>query len=65
MPYMSMAVGYGPQKLPGGIKWVGAERGALWVRFFTPPVAAAPETFASCSYRTEILFRLRFIFSFR
>jgi len=45
----------------GEPKWVGAERGALWVRFSTPPVAAAPETFTSCSYRTEVLFRLRFM----
>lgn len=43
------------------LKWVGAERGALWVRFSTPPVAAAPETFTSCGYRTEVLFRLRFM----
>jgi hypothetical protein len=41
---------------------VGRRRARLLTaRFSTPPVAAAPETFTSCSYRMEFLFRLRFM----
>jgi hypothetical protein len=43
-----------------GASKVGRRRArCLTARFSTPPVAAAPKTFTSCSYRTEFLFCLR------